>query len=64
VDIDGMKDVNDTLGHFAGDAYLQEIAARICSVTRGVDTPARFGGDEFVVLLSEFDESQGRRDLR
>jgi diguanylate cyclase (GGDEF)-like protein len=59
VDIDDMKGVNDTLGHFAGDSYLRQIADRIRSVTRGIDTPARFGGDEFVVLLSEFDDPKG-----
>lgn len=59
VDIDGMKSVNDTLGHNAGDAFLSLIAARIRSVTREVDMPARIGGDEFVILLSEFDDPKG-----
>lgn len=50
-DIDGFKAVNDTLGHEAGDRLLQEIAQRVGRRLRQADTFARFGGDEFVVLM-------------
>ena len=50
-DIDGFKAVNDTLGHEAGDRMLQEIALRVGRRVRQADTFARFGGDEFVVLM-------------
>ena len=59
VDMDGMKRINDSHGHGVGDAFLKEISTRIRAVTRSVDTPSRMGGDEFVVLLSEFDDPKG-----
>src|SRR5262249_47682738 len=51
IDLDHFKPINDTYGHDAGDMALKTAAQRIQTVLRAYDTPARFGGDEFAVLL-------------
>ena len=59
IDLDGVKRVNDESGHASGDDLIRTVANRISDNTRAVDTAARIGGDEFVVLLSEVDPTGG-----
>ncbi len=56
-DLNHFKQINDTMGHDTGDEFLKYVAARVASVLRKPDLLARFGGDEFVALLHDCDES-------
>jgi diguanylate cyclase (GGDEF)-like protein len=58
LDLDNFKPLNDACGHAAGDALLQEVAQRISGCVREMDMVARFGGDEFVIMLSELGKDQ------
>jgi len=58
LDLDNFKPLNDTCGHDVGDLLLIEVARRLTGCVREVDTVARFGGDEFVVMLDELDEDK------
>jgi len=55
LDLDGFKKINDTFGHLIGDAVLKQAAAVIHAILRSTDLAARFGGDEFAIILPETD---------
>lgn len=61
IDMDGLKHINDTHGHRAGDAAIREFARRASGAVRDADTVARLGGDEFGVVLSDI---RGREDIQ
>ncbi|MCK9444987.1 MAG: EAL domain-containing protein [Tissierellaceae bacterium] len=58
MDLDGFKVVNDTMGHSGGDKLLKAVARGLVSVLRKTDTVARFGGDEFMILINNIDEQK------
>ena len=66
IDLDKFKPLNDTYGHAVGDLLLVEVGRRITSCVRETDTVARFGGDEFVVMLTELnaDATKSREEAR
>jgi diguanylate cyclase (GGDEF)-like protein len=63
LDLDGFKEVNETLGHEAGDRLLVDLASRLKTVLRASDTLARFGGDEFLIMAENLPAITGAADL-
>jgi len=63
LDLDRFKEVNDTLGHHAGDLLLQQVAQRLQQATREIDVVARLGGDEFAIVQAELTDSSSAGTL-
>lgn len=63
IDLDGFKQINDTLGHGCGDHLLQQVAGRLGQCIRESDAVARLGGDEFVILLNELSSQNSAEDV-
>jgi len=57
IDLDGFKEVNDTLGHETGDRVLKAVAELLCGIARNGETVARLGGDEFTIILEQVDNA-------
>lgn len=60
LDLDGLIAISDLLGHAAGDRLLRDVAARLSTIIRTEDAIARYGGDEFVAVLSGVDHAEAR----
>ncbi len=63
LDLDNFKQINDSLGHSAGDFLLQKIAKRLMETMRGVDTVARLGGDEFTILIEGYENEHAVNEV-
>jgi diguanylate cyclase (GGDEF)-like protein/PAS domain S-box-containing protein len=63
IDLDRFKDINDRLGHSAGDAFLAEVAKRLASSVRSGDVVGRLGGDEFLVVCAHVQSADGALDI-
>jgi diguanylate cyclase (GGDEF)-like protein len=63
IDLNQFKSINDVMGHDVGDKILREVAQRLLSITRSKDTVARFGGDEFVILLPDLGRNRDEAEL-